>query len=459
MLSREALEDDRWFGEWRARELGSADATGLTYLDYTGAALPAASVIDGDWRRLRGGVLGNPHSHHAPSRAASDAIARARAAILAFLNADPDRYEVVLTANASAACRLVAEGWEWSADHPLILSADNHNSVQGLREYARRAGSKLHGMPLDATLRLSEPHRVLAEARRCGVGLFALPAQSNFSGVRHPLSLVHDAQSMGHVVLLDAAGLLHSAPLDLSAVQPEFLVLSHYKIAGYPTGVGALVARRDALERLQRPWFAGGTVEWVAVASTRHLLRGGAEGFEDGTPAFQQVGAVPDGLAQLRRDGGPRLTRHLMALTGSLLDGLAALRHPNGAPIVRRYGPGTTQDRGATVACNLLDADGRVIPFDVVERLAAANGLALRGGCFCNPGCAERAFDWPAEAVTVAERLGREFSIPAFASALPGHAVGAVRLSLGLGSLHADVERALLVIEEVAARGVSAKAA
>ena len=100
-----------------------------------------------------------------------------------------------------------------------------------------------------------------------------------------------------------------------------------------------------------------------------------------------------------------------------------------------------------------------MIPFDVVERLAAANGLALRGGCFCNPGCAERAFEWPAEAVTVPERLGREFSISAFASALPGHAVGAVRLSLGLGSLHADVERALLVLEEIAARGRVATAA
>jgi selenocysteine lyase/cysteine desulfurase len=459
MLTRESLEDDRWFAAWRARELGSVDATGITYLDYTGAALPSGAVLEGDLLRLRHGILGNPHSHHAPSRAASDAVARARAAILDFLHTDPDTYQVILTANASAACRLVAEGWDWGADRPLILSADNHNSVQGLREPARRAGSVLHGVPLDATLRLLEPHRVFAAARDRGRGLFAFPAQSNFSGVRHPLSLVQDAQSMGHDVLLDAAALLHSAPLDLSVVQPEFVVLSHYKIAGYPTGVGALVVRRDALERLQRPWFAGGTVEWVGVSSTRHLLRAGVEGFEDGTPAFQQVGAVPDGLAQLRRDGGHRLARHLGVLTGSLLDGLAALRHPNGGPMVRRYGPATTRDRGATIACNLLDAHGAVISFDLVERLAAANGLALRGGCFCNPGCAERAFEWPAQAVEVADGMGRAFTIPAFAAALPGYAVGAVRISLGLGSLHADVERALRVLEEIAGRGIVALAA
>lgn len=450
MLSHVAEEDDRWYAEWRARELAAADATGLCYLDYTGAALPAASLLSADLTRLRTGVLGNPHSPHAPSRASSDAIAAARAAILVFLGADCNDYQVVLTANASAACRLVGEGWRWGGTAPLILSSDNHNSVNGLREFAKRAGSPMHQVALDRSLRLLDTERVLVRARSAGGGLLALPAQSNFSGVRHPLALVQEAQSLGHAVLLDAAALLHAGSLDLGTVQPEFVVLSHYKIAGYPTGIGALVVRRDALERLDRPWFAGGTVEWVSVASQRHLLRDGIEGFEDGTPAFQQVGAVPAGLDLIRRDGGPRLARHLTALTGALLDGLAALRHPNGQSMVYHYGPGTTSDRGATVTCNLVGADGRVLPFDMVEREAAAHGLALRGGCFCNPGCAEAAFDWPSNVMPVLERLGRRFTIPAFAAQLPTHAVGAVRLSMGLGSLHADVERAVAVLEQIA---------
>jgi selenocysteine lyase/cysteine desulfurase len=459
VLSRLAAADDAWFAEWRRRELGALDATGITYLDYTGAALAPASLVERDLQRLRTTIMGNPHSHHMPSRLASEAIEAARDAILALLGADPGKYAVVLTANTSAACRLIGEGWQWGKDRPLILAVDNHNSVQGLREFARRDGSRIAQVGLDDALRLYDAESVLRTAQRDGCGLFAFPAQSNFSGVRHPLSLVSQAQDMGHAVLLDAAALLHSTSLDLRAVQPEFVVLSHYKIAGYPTGVGALVARRDALARLQRPWFAGGTVEWVSARAQRHLLRGGAEGFEDGTPAFQQLAAVPAALEQHRADSGERLSRHLTALTGELLDGLGALRHPNGAPMVRRYGPGTTRERGATIACNLLTSAGAVLPFERVEQGAVLHGLAVRGGCFCNPGCAEAAFAWPAETMGVLDRLGQDFSARAFAAALPAHAVGAVRLSMGLGSLHADVDRALLVLEEIAGQSVAAMAA
>lgn len=440
--------DDQWYEEWRRRELPRLDTHGVHYLDYTGAALAPASLVRAETERLLDAVHGNPHSLHAASRRSSDDLATARAAILQLLGADPSVYEVVLTANASAACRLVGEGWRWGAHSPLVLSRDNHNSVMGLREFARRAAAPVHLLPLDAGLRLDD----LSAISTTSGGVVAFPAQSNFSGVRHPLSLVPLAQSHGHAVVLDAAALLHGGCLDLSAVQPEFVVLSHYKIAGYPTGLGALVARRDALPRLQRPWFAGGTVEWVSLAHDAHLLRAGAEGFEDGTPSFLAAGAVPAALELVRRDGGERLVRQLGALTGMLLDGLAALRHRSGAPMVTCYGPSTTIQRGATIACNLLRPDGSVVPHWDVEARATQAGVALRGGCFCNPGCAEAAFGWPHEVAGQAlAALGAAFTVERFAAALPGRAVGAVRLSLGLGSVRRDVARALDTLEEIAA--------
>ena len=70
---------------------------------------------------------------------------------------------------------------------------------------------------------------------------------------------------MGHRVLLDAAAYVPTGMLDLAVVTPDFVTLSIYKIAGYPTGIGALVARREALAELARPWFAGGTVDWVTI--------------------------------------------------------------------------------------------------------------------------------------------------------------------------------------------------
>ncbi len=245
-------------------------------------------------------------------------------------------------------------------------------------------------------------------------------------------------------MLLDAASYLGTADLDLRAIHPDFVCLSLYKIAGYPTGLGALVARRDALAQLQRPWFAGGTVQWVSVRHQRHRLVDGAEGYEDGTVPFLAAGAVSAALQAMRNAGRARLPRHLARLTSRLLTGLASARHPDGSPCVRIHGPEGNVARGATVAFSMLDAHGAARPYWTVEDQARDAGIALRGGCFCNPGCSERAFrldDRPV--LSCLESLGDDFTIPAFARCLREGTVGALRVSLGCGSVMADVERLL----------------
>ncbi|MES2305242.1 MAG: aminotransferase class V-fold PLP-dependent enzyme [Gemmatimonadota bacterium] len=440
MLTEVEVTSDRWFSEWRGRELSRVDAAGLTYLDYGGAALHPASLLRDDLARLDRTVLGNPHSQHAASRGATHDLDAAREAILAFLNADPDEYAVVLVANASAACRVVGEAYPFDAATPLLLTADNHNSVNGIREFATGRGALVTTIPLDDELQLLDPVEVLAQSSGGYGGLLGFPAQSNFSGVRHSLELIDVAHQLGYRVLLDAAAYLPTMSLDLSAVRPDFVVLSIYKIAGYPAGLGALVARRDALAALQRPWFAGGTVEWASVQSGVHRLRHGAEGFEDGTPPFLAAGAVPPALAMVR-GLQPRLRRQLASLTTSMLDGLGALRHENDAPRVSIHGPRSCADRGATVAFTLLEATGDVVPFWEVEAKASDAGLALRGGCFCNPGCAERALDFPTDAASRFAAIGPAFDYPHAAAALGRRAVGALRASLGLGSVQRDVDR------------------
>ena len=151
-----------------------------------------------------------------------------------------------------------------------MLTADNHNSVNGIRELARRRGAPIEHLPLRDDLRLAHPEARLAQAG--GGGLFAFPAQSNFSGVQHPLSLVRMAQSLGYHVLLDAAAFVPAHSLSLRACPADFVALSFYKIFGYPTGVGALVARREALDALDRPWFSGGTGH-APVQLERHRRR------------------------------------------------------------------------------------------------------------------------------------------------------------------------------------------
>ncbi|MEO7965505.1 MAG: aminotransferase class V-fold PLP-dependent enzyme, partial [Gemmatimonadaceae bacterium] len=280
-----------------------------------------------------------------------------------------------------------------------------------------------------------------------GGGLFAYPAQSNFSGVRHPLSLLADAKARGWTTFLDAASFLPTADLRLDQHSPDFLALSMYKIAGYPTGLGALVARHEALGMLRRPSFAGGAVDWVSVQKPRHRIAHGPEGFEDGTASFLAAGAVAPALEQLQQIGRDRLATHLCGLTQSLLSSLASLRHGNGRPVVVIHGPSDSVDRGATVALTLHTPDGDALPYWEIEDDARRASLAMRGGCFCNPGCAERAFDFPTERMqSCFDELGDRFTIPGFAHCLGESSVGAIRISLGLGSVAADVSRAIAFI-------------
>jgi selenocysteine lyase/cysteine desulfurase len=444
--------DDLFLDDWRKRELSRLERTRLTYLDYTGAALYPESLVREDAERLAGAVLGNPHSEHAASRDASADLEDARAAILELVHASPDEYEVTITANATAAARLVAESFAFGPGSLLALTADNHNSVNGIRQHALARGATLRTIELDADLRLRDP-QVQLDGRTRAPGLFAFPAQSNFSGVRHPLSLAAHARECGWRVLLDAAAYVPTADLDLGRTPMDFVALSIYKITGYPSGVGALVSRREALAELRRPWFSGGTVDWVSVRHNRHRLTPGGAGFEDGTVPYLARGAVRPALTMVGAVGRERLARHLTCLTSTMLERLTGLRHGNGRPMVRIHGPLSTKDRGATIAFTVLDADGRAVPYWCVEAEAREAGIAVRGGCFCNPVCAESAFAFAErKAMHCLDDLGDRFTIPRLAECLGDGAVGAIRASLGLGSVQADVERLARFLEDHAAR-------
>jgi selenocysteine lyase/cysteine desulfurase len=439
------------FDALRAREFGRLDAHGISYLDFAGAGLYGQSQVEAYARQLAGNVYGNPHSEHAPSLASTVQVRRAKAAVLAYFDADPDIYDVCLTANTSAAVKLVAESYPFTPARSLAISADNHNSIVGVREFAASGGAPMAILPLDAQLRLEDPQSRLAElARTRGPGLLAFPVQSNFSGVRHDLGLVGAAHRHGFDVLLDAAAAGPSGRISLREHDAEFLACAFYKLFGLPTGLGALVAKHTALVRLRRPWFAGGTVDFVSVELQRHRLRAGHEGFEDGTPNYLAAGAVESGFALLDEVPRTQLGARLARLTERFLDGAAALRHWNGAPRVVLYGPGTMHARGPIVAFNLLDPAGRCLPYSAFEAHARQRNVAVRGGCFCNPGAGERAFGFQASAGVgrCLDRLARRFTHARLRECLGDDVpVGALRMSLGLPSNATDVERLLDAVD------------
>jgi molybdenum cofactor sulfurtransferase len=441
------FDPDGSFAAMRRSEYGRLDAEQHVYLDYSGGSLYAATQIEAHARLLKAGVFGNPHSNNPTSLAATALVADAREAALEFFGAPPDEYYCIFTANATGALKLIGEAYPFAPGGAFALTADNHNSVNGIREFARRKGAAVSYVPVDAPeLRVdrSALADVLTAADSARSNLLAFPAQSNFSGVQHPLDIIDEAHVGGWEVLLDAAAFAPTNRLDVARTRPDFVAASFYKIIGYPTGVGCLLVRRDRLRELARPWFAGGTVTIASVRGDGHYLRPDEGGFEDGTVDYLSLPAVSAGLRRLEGLGIAKIHDRVAALTCWLLEAMTSLRHGNGRPVVGIYGPAGSEHRGGTIAFVVRDRDGRVVCERDVEALANRANISLRTGCFCNPGAGETAHHLGSDEMET--WFGR--SEPVWPDELRDglirqhdRVLSAVRVSLGLASNFADIYR------------------
>ena len=248
-------------------------------------------------------------------------------------------------------------------------------------------------------------------------------------------------------MLLDAAAFVPTNRLDLGRWHPEFVALSFYKMFGWPTGVGCLLARREALAKLERPWFSGGTIVAAFVQREYYQSAPGAAHFEDGTVNYLNLPAVEIGLRLLERVGIETIHRRVGALGAWLLNAIGSLRHADGSPAAMIYGPRSWQRRGATIAFNFLHPDGRVVDERYVDRVAAEHNVSLRTGCFCNPGAGEIAFTIARETLVGGE-FGEGMTLDDYVTAIGLPSGGAVRASLGIVSNFSDLYRFKLFADE-----------
>ncbi len=433
----------------RLSEYSRLDANSQVYLDYTGGGLYAESQILQHHRLLSEGIFGNPHSSNPSSLASTELVESTRAQILQFFHADPAEYVAIFTANASGALKIVGESYPFAPDSRYLLTFDNHNSVNGIREFAHARGAQVTYIPIALPdMRVDESQLELEWSRssKNGRDLFAFPAQSNFSGVQHPLAWIGKAQAHGWDVLLDAAAFVPSNPLDLSSVHPDFVPVSFYKMFGYPTGIGALIARRAALRKLHRPWFAGGTITVASVQGDKFYLAEGPAAFEDGTLDYLNIPAVEIGLKHIDSIGYQMIHERVAALTGWLLTNLSAMKHSTGQPLVQLYGPTTTEGRGGSVTVNFFDRNGKAIDHRFIESEANKSNISLRTGCFCNPGAGEVALGISRVELDVCfHQQGHEerLSVDDFRVCIDGKSSGAVRISVGLVSNFSDIQTML----------------
>ncbi|KAM5537953.1 hypothetical protein V8D89_008429 [Ganoderma adspersum] len=438
----------------RRTDFARLDRSGEAYVDYMGGSLYPESLIQVHANFLQRSILGNTHSVSNSSRLSAACADEARRAVLAFFRAPPG-YTVVFTANASGALKLVGEAFPFAAGSTYVLGADSHNSVHGIRQFAASRGAQVAyiestdegGMDVAEAKAVLRQHRPRAGGRASAApSLFALTGQSNISNAKNPLSLIQYAASQGFCTLLDAAALAPTSVISLADTPVDAMAVSFYKMFGFPTGVGALIAKESFLARLERPWFAGGTVDVVqAPGGIVTMSADMHERFEDGTINYLSLPAITDGLRFLSAYL-PFLPLRLSSLTRHLITSLSELRHDStDTPVVqilsRRPSKdvrtiGEQSDAGSVVSLLFLSPSGQMLPNSFVEYAASTHNLSLRTGCMCNPGGAAALLGLRGAMA----RLPADATLRAFEAHMERE-LGVVRLSLGLASDFRDVWR------------------
>lgn len=455
-LSTPALKHDDFFESLITREYSRLAEGGHTYLDFTGGNLYADSHITAHLDLLRRNTFGNPHSTNPTSQLSTKLVEEARQKVLDFFNAED--YFCVFTQNASGALKIVGECFPFEEEGHLLMLTDNHNSVNGIREFCKSAGGNFEYAPIqyeDLNIHPESLETYLQSQPDKKNKLFAYPAQSNVSGVKHDLDWIEKAQDHGWNVLLDAAAFVPSSRLDLSVHKPDFVSVSFYKIFGYPTGIGCLLIKKDSFNTLRKPWFAGGTVTLASTRSPHHYLAENHERFEDGTINYLDIPAVGMGLDYINTIGIDTIQERVFSLVQYLASELQALKHGNGQPIVRMFGPQNREGTGGTIIMNFLDSAGIIYPFTEIEEEANKRMISIRSGCFCNPGIDEinhSISEDELSAYFASRDRGNYTDMVSFLSKMRG----ATRVSVGIATKKADLDTFVSFIKDyVAQAGMS----
>lgn len=449
-LTEGAYSDEKFFSDLREIEYKRLDNLKHVYLDYTGGNLYPLSLLDKHFNYLKKSVYGNPHSTNPTSLKSTQYVNEARQKVLDFFKADD--YYCVFTANASGALQIVGESYPFNDKSIFLLTADNHNSVNGIREYCKAKGGQFKYAQLnyeDLTINEQQFEDYICNAKEFENKLLAYPAQSNVSGIKHSLNWIAKAKENGWDVLLDAAAFVPTSPLNLKEIKPDFVSVSFYKIFGYPTGIGCLLIHKNKFNKLQKPWFAGGTVSFVSVNYPGHFLVNNHERFENGTVNYLDIPAITNGLNYIERIGFERITNRIKYLVAVLLDELNKVKHSNGKNIVKVFGSEDITRKGGTLIFNMVDSDGNLFSIEEVERKANEKLISLRTGCFCNPGIDE------INNCVTNEELAKYFTTKHNGSFHDmiyylGRMRGAIRISVGIATSIKDIQKFLAFVNEFA---------
>lgn len=449
------------------------------YLDNAGTQLPPKSIIDAFASDLTSHIYGNPHTNSLPARNSSQRVNIVRRRALEFFHASPDEYELIFTANASAAIKLVGEilrdysegssvqrGSETALKLWYGYHKDAHNSLIGVRELTDD-NSRCFRNDDDVEQWIEHIHHDGHHGHSDHelVRLFAFPGQSNMTGRRLPLRWLKMIQAK-HIentfTLLDAAALATTRQLEIDDWQPDFTAVSFYKIFGFPD-LGALIIRKSLASLLEKKrFFGGGTVDGVLLIEKARKIRREPihQQLEEGTLPFHSIIALDHALTEHTRlfQSMDRVSAHVSNITAYCAQRLMELKHQaTRQPLCEIYTDRSTfgdpVTHGGTIAFNLYRADGSKIAYSHIETTADEAGIFLRSGAMCNPGGMATHLGWSDAQLEAGFDAGMRCSKPI--DILHTRWTGVVRASFGANSIKADADVLIKFLRDTYLAGTS----
>ncbi len=351
------------------REVGSGAP--LVYLDNAATSHRPVQVIAELTRFYRDHNANIHRGVHTLSQEATELYEGVREQVRAFINAPSDR-EIVFTSGTTASINLVAHSWGrtflQAGDEVVLTELEHHSNIVPWQMLRDDRGIVLKFIPMlaDGTLDLEAARELIGPKTK----LLSMTAMSNALGTITPVDeLIALAKAQGALVLLDAAQSVPHLPVDVQALNVDFVAFSAHKMLG-PTGVGVLWAKAEHLEAMD-PFMGGGDMI-LTVTTEESTWAEVPTKFEAGTPNIAGVVGFGAALRYLADLGMDQVRAHEVDLTRY------ALARLGDVPGVTLYGPSEAEDRGGVVSFSLED----VHPHDVGQVLDD-HGVAVRAGHHC----------------------------------------------------------------------------
>lgn len=346
--------------------------------------------------------------------------------ILRHFNTDTQHYDVIFTANSTAALKALGETFDFNyhkeasenADIKIlgsfVYTIDNHVSVLGMREVIQT--THIRCIERDELLANLDDTEISPLFVSRNSSLVVFPAESNFCGFKYPLELIEKIQSRGlkerrgtetsqsdWYVGLDAACFAATNALDLSRHSADYVCVSFYKMFGYPTGLGCLLVSKRGENLLKKKYYGGGTIKVALGSKNWHQKRDNNlhERFEDGTIPYLAIVSVLTGFKTLERLVPPlngfstmqRISNHTFQLAKYFYITASQLKYASGENAIVFYSStnyASVKSQGGIVAFLLKNEDGSFVGYSEFSCIASLHKFHIRTGCFCNPGACQR---------------------------------------------------------------------